>query len=758
MILFGMAVGSGVMPSSVLVPSTPRRNRTELPKRVRELILNAEAVVHAGIDVLAHQSEERRATQAWQGQSNDVSTSDTYGPDDPFTILWVLELLYQLAEKELPGRLSGFVDAANSLVDRVYSNPEFFVLRRGDCLDHVFPLLRVIHIDCFLRKHELTRGEPDVSKLLRRLQNKIHLHLSYSSIPDSSFDPAELAFAMEAVLQLAPDALDQPLVDRCFDVLQAAQKHSSYWRPLRPFIANQQGLALLPLSVEIASSLVRTCEILDGKRTHGKYSARFMGAFQSYARWLFSRMVRGKAQTGESFTGWHSEHVDDPGKIHTWETSQVLLYLIHYQALIRRHMADKSLELANFKVASFNGAHDQAPLKKPAHVAPPKTLASNVVTPPAETPNDPADSQKPPLKYWRENVLIREPLRGFKSDSEYAVYNRILRDYLQPRFHHSAVSQDKHYSMLLYGPQGTGKTSVAEELANALGRELITITPSNFTEGGESGVEARAKALFDVLIAQNEKVIIFDEIDSLILDRDSKLYNSQGDIFKFMTPGMLTKLRDLRRAAKSIFIVSTNFEERIDQAIKRPGRIDDQYLLLPPDSAQRRRIIESEIRDRADSGSVGPFEEDNNLDHLDWKRILEQSALLVFDELRNVVAAALRTTPQRTLRAFEGTLIERLRGLTPSIRLVSYGPRFSWQRNQIQTVQEPYKEFFLLVYLVLESGRSPLAEERRLLRVCAQSLAGESQDAMRTITDAVEEHIKNPVLSNKIGEWIAAVR
>ena len=63
-----------------------------------------------------------------------------------------------------------------------------------------------------------------------------------------------------------------------------------------------------------------------------------------------------------------------------------------------------------------------------------------------------------------------------------------------------------------------------------------------------------------------------------------------------MTPGMLTKLNDLRRKKRLIFIIATNYENRIDAAIKRTGRIDKRYLVLPQDAKARRRMIERFLR------------------------------------------------------------------------------------------------------------------------------------------------------------------
>jgi hypothetical protein len=110
-------------------------------------------------------------------------------------------------------------------------------------------------------------------------------------------------------------------------------------------------------------------------------------------------------------------------------------------------------------------------------------------------------------------------------------------------------------------------------------------------------VEARAKAIFQTLEAQSDIVILFDELDAFLLDRDSNYYFRQDTLFQFLTPGMLTKINGLREAEKSLFIIATNYANRIDPAIKRPGRIDHQYLLLPPDLGKRKEIIKTSFKE-----------------------------------------------------------------------------------------------------------------------------------------------------------------
>jgi SpoVK/Ycf46/Vps4 family AAA+-type ATPase len=151
--------------------------------------------------------------------------------------------------------------------------------------------------------------------------------------------------------------------------------------------------------------------------------------------------------------------------------------------------------------------------------------------------------------------------------------------------------------MVLYGPPGTGKTSIAQDLAAALKWTFIEITPSDFVANGESAVELRAREIFAALEEQERTVILLDEIDRLILNRESKQYEKQGDMFQVMTPGMLPKLKDLKSKNRSIFIIATNYKERIDPAAIRIGRIDKPYLVCLPNKVARGNILATELND-----------------------------------------------------------------------------------------------------------------------------------------------------------------
>lgn len=582
MILFVMAMALGWFKKSVLLPTIPRhvpfRDGISLDKKKKEEKVKFESTFAKGFEKIILESRK-----TFGNTDPYVFDSTSFGRDDPFTLTWFLELvsciekdgtlIFQNSIDNFEGFREKAINSALSLIKTVFEKPDegFIQFRTKEGaykktgIDHAFPLLRTIHLYkvlSLLDAKALSIIETYKRNPLRpHLFSRIHQHLSFFNITDSMFDAAELVFYIEGLLLIEDDSrtIDKNLLDRAFNIIEESQRRSPYWRPLRPFVTTPQGHALLPLSVEIANSLLRICKYLENYREAEAYFSKYVDLFKRYASWLFSRVASGTAIENNNkrlpFTGWHSEHVHVPRKIYPWETSQALLFLMQYQTMLQEHIARMSLRKANLTVEK---------LKRKSEESTPKA-------------------------YWQSVCEIKEPFWGLPKGSVYKVFEHIRTNYVEPRLNDRHLTEERKpfYSMLLYGPPGTGKSSIAEDLAKTLNWRLIRIAPSDFIARGEAEVEARAKAIFQTLEEQDNVVILFDEIDRLILDRDSKLYREQSDIFKFMTPGMLVKLKKLHEKEGPIFIIVTNYEEHIDAAAKRTGRIDDKFLVAPPDQKQR---------------------------------------------------------------------------------------------------------------------------------------------------------------------------
>ena len=480
--------------------------------------------------------------------------SSTFGPDNSLTLSHMADLADYLgagAKSAEAAAINVAAENAKSELKKALADPAHLSLETefGAYQQNAFIPLRSV------RAAKLFGEKLDLRGFRTFFETTLHEQLSFSAIPDSRFDPAELVFSLEGLLLCAEHAVDAAVMNRVIEVLGEKQNTSSHWRPNKPFIASASGMIVLPISVEVANSLMRSIATMDRGRAHDTYTSKALPLLRRFWSWLQARAVRGTDNQGDCI-GWHSEHINVPDLVHIWDTSQVVEFMAAYRELLEREVSTTTLHLSGLV------------LKAP------------------ELHTDKATNQ------WDESTLTFDasPVDDGSGSLKFGadtVYRQIGEHFVKGW----AEGKPKNFSMLLYGPPGTGKTSVAKELSKALQMSLITVTVSDFLGGGGTSVEARAKALFQTLEHQRNVIILFDEIDSFLLDRDSKFYREQDSLFQFLTPGMLPKLHDLHDAKASIFIIATNYENRIDPAIKRSGRIDRHYLVPLPNAAKRRAIL-----------------------------------------------------------------------------------------------------------------------------------------------------------------------
>jgi hypothetical protein len=595
--------------------------------------------------------------------------SSTFGEDNSLTLSFLTELYCLLNSAKFSEKRTalseGFVKAQSKLKALLKGDiaaPDLLKFDGGEKVKKSYLSNAFVPLRAIRAASDLDILSPDKARHRQFFEKTLHQQLSYSSIPDSRFDPAELIFSLEGLLLCAREAVDNTIFDRVLQVLQQQQDTSAHWRPNKPFIATSQGMILLPISVEGANSLMRSIAMMDHGLLHETFTAKSLPLLLRFWRWLRARSTRFDLGSTRC-VGWHSEHVNEQNLIHLWDTSQVAEFMVFFREMLERHIATKALRLSRLSVKSF-------PLKEGDSTK--KTADQRWNNKKGELGND-----------HDGTAQTFEPLLGAPDDKK--IYRQLYNDFVDGWSKKSPTN----YSMLLYGPPGTGKTSVAENLAEVLDMRLITVTVSDFLGSGGPNVESRAKAIFQTLEAQESVVILFDEIDSFLLDRDSERYQDQESLFQFLTPGMLTKINDLRKAEKSIFIIATNYANRIDPAIKRTGRIDKQYLVSLPDKLRRvitLRLDQSSAssEERDDIGRVTVFYGYKDLDgarkDLDSEKRRKE---LTGDGAKNTGAE----------------LLERVRKRKPSTSLDSYLKRLK------DDEEFPGDEFYGLVLLVEEVGR-----------------------------------------------------
>lgn len=122
---------------------------------------------------------------------------------------------------------------------------------------------------------------------------------------------------------------------------------------------------------------------------------------------------------------------------------------------------------------------------------------------------------------------------------------------------------------LLYGPPGCGKSSYITALAGELGFSICVL---NLSERGLS--DDRLNHLLSV--APQQSIVLLEDIDAAFVSReDTQLQKAAYEGLNRVTfSGLLNCLDGVASTEARIVFMTTNYLERLDPALIRPGRVD----------------------------------------------------------------------------------------------------------------------------------------------------------------------------------------
>jgi Cdc6-like AAA superfamily ATPase len=155
----------------------------------------------------------------------------------------------------------------------------------------------------------------------------------------------------------------------------------------------------------------------------------------------------------------------------------------------------------------------------------------------------------------------------------------------------NGTSKHSFLSLLLHGKPGTGKTSIIKMMANYFNRSIIYIK-LNEIKSFRSLLDIIHNKLYEIEDKCDEykyinigknKIIVFEDIDAccenLIKKRGKAKNKSKKELSNYDEDSKLT-FDDLLNALNGvipndelIFVMTTNYVEKIDNALIRPGRI-----------------------------------------------------------------------------------------------------------------------------------------------------------------------------------------
>jgi cell division protease FtsH len=202
--------------------------------------------------------------------------------------------------------------------------------------------------------------------------------------------------------------------------------------------------------------------------------------------------------------------------------------------------------------------------------------------------------------------------------------------------------------VLLVGPPGTGKTMLAQAVANEAGVPFFSMAGSAFVELFVGVGAARTRQLFETAKKHQPSIIFIDELDAIGKVRMPGIGGGHEEREQTLNQ-ILAEMDGFEKDTGVIVIAATNRPESLDPALLRPGRFDRRIVLDLPDVKGREAILKIHCKDKPLSSDV------------DLKEIAERTPGFSGADLANLVnEAAILATRRNKQKIFQTELTEAI--------------------------------------------------------------------------------------------------
>jgi ATPase family associated with various cellular activities (AAA) len=266
-----------------------------------------------------------------------------------------------------------------------------------------------------------------------------------------------------------------------------------------------------------------------------------------FAAWEFARSTARPLRTGGAAVGWasgHHPHRTDP---EGWATASVFAFIQRFRHLLGAYTREVAAADLGVRPTKFGT----------------REAGTRVLVERGDTWTG--------GRYWSAGeqiaALFLHPLHAGVAAGETIDPDEPL------------IQNNQARSAILFGPPGTSKTTIVEALAAAVEWDIVEIHASRFLAEGMDRVPSSADWIFLRLMELDRCVVLFDEIDELLRDRQDEDADPFG---RFLTTSMLPKVATLWQQGRIIFFVATNDIAGADPAIKRSQRFDSAIFVAPP--------------------------------------------------------------------------------------------------------------------------------------------------------------------------------
>lgn len=147
--------------------------------------------------------------------------------------------------------------------------------------------------------------------------------------------------------------------------------------------------------------------------------------------------------------------------------------------------------------------------------------------------------------------------------------------------------------ILFTGDPGVGKTMLAKALANEIGADFFFATGADFAEMYVGVGPKRVRSLFKRARMSRLALVFLDEIDA-IGSRDELGNDSER---RSTINAFLSEMDGMETNGRLLVVGATNHLDRLDPALRRPGRFDRIVHIPLPSAPDREAILDKYLTD-----------------------------------------------------------------------------------------------------------------------------------------------------------------
>lgn len=216
----------------------------------------------------------------------------------------------------------------------------------------------------------------------------------------------------------------------------------------------------------------------------------------------------------------------------------------------------------------------------------------------------------------KENTICKPFDTLYLREKDQIDLTHILKNFKDSKQLYQQLGLKRKMGLMLYGDPGTGKSTTIMAIATYLNYDIYYVSVSNIR------TNAQFKMLIDHLNEQIPKggIIVMEDIDaqSTVFHRRNESETMDESVIGMCERGedlldlsyILNILDGTLSHDNTVFIFTTNYIEKIDSAVYRPGRVDAMIHLKKCDHFQITRIFHRIMEREIDSELLAQIEED----------------------------------------------------------------------------------------------------------------------------------------------------